>query len=98
MKLGIKKRIKAPLPVVMAVILTMMTGCGSRTSVVVTENENRFQYVSNQTISLDEDYDIWWHADRLTAEERVWQSEMGEAGCVAVTEDTNMENYGQLEA
>lgn len=78
MKLGMKKRIKAPLPVVMTVILTMMTGCGSRTSVVVTENENRFQYVSNQTISLDEDYDIWWHADRLTAEERVWQSEMGE--------------------
>ncbi len=131
-------------------------------------NENQFQYVSNQTISLDEDYDIWWHADRLTAEERVWQSEMGEevshrfltqteqcviseaekgelndmaldaakqvkevyrdielagesfygsnirefthdqceqvvrllgeAGGVAVTEDTNMENYGQLEA
>lgn len=126
-------------------------------------NENRFQYVSNQTISLDEDYDIWWHADRSSVEENAPESEasprsfpqagqsliseaekeqlngmaldaaeqvkevyrdielvgessygsnirefthdqcrqvvrlLGKAGYVGVTEDTNMENYEQIE-
>ena len=27
------------------------------------------QYVSNQMISLDDEYDIWWHSKRLTKEE-----------------------------
>lgn len=126
-------------------------------------NENCFQYVSNQTILLDEDYDIWWHADRSSMEESAPESEasyrsfpqagqfliseaekeqlngmaldaaeqvkevyrdielvgessygsnirefthdqcrqvvrlLGKAGYVGVTEDTNMENYGQIE-
>lgn len=28
-----------------------------------------FQYVSNQMITLEEEYDIWWHSDRLTRKE-----------------------------
>ncbi len=29
----------------------------------------RFQYVSNQMISLEDDSDMWWYSDRLTEEE-----------------------------
>lgn len=31
-------------------------------------DENSFQYVSNQMLSPAEDYDTWWHSDRLTEE------------------------------
>ncbi|MEY8518198.1 DUF6070 family protein [Lachnospiraceae bacterium 29-84] len=30
---------------------------------------DRFQYVSNQMISLEDERDIWWHSNRLTKEE-----------------------------
>ncbi len=30
---------------------------------------NRFQYVSNQTISIEDENDIWWHSERLSEEE-----------------------------
>ena len=30
---------------------------------------DRFQYVSNQIISLEDERDIWWHSNRLTKEE-----------------------------
>lgn len=32
-------------------------------------SEEYYQYVSNQMISLEEDYDTWWHSNRLTKEE-----------------------------
>ena len=30
---------------------------------------DRFQYVSNQALSLEDERDIWWHSNRLTKEE-----------------------------
>lgn len=32
-------------------------------------DEDYFQYVSNQTISLEDAYSTWWHSNRLTEEE-----------------------------
>lgn len=31
--------------------------------------ENRFQYISNQVISMENDFDIWWHSNRFTEED-----------------------------
>lgn len=38
-------------------------------------NEDCFQYVSNQMILPEEDYDAWWHSNRLTEEE--WEEIYG---------------------
>lgn len=41
----------------------------SHTTVIRPSNEDGFQYVSNEIFLPEEDYDIWWHSDRLTEEE-----------------------------
>ena len=41
----------------------------SHRTVIRPLNEDCFQFVSNQMISLEDDSDIWWHSDRLTKEE-----------------------------
>lgn len=41
----------------------------SHRTVIRPLNEECFQFVSNQMISLKDDSDIWWHSDRLTKEE-----------------------------
>ena len=41
----------------------------SHKTVIRPLNEECFQYVSNQIISLDDESDIWWHSNRLTEEE-----------------------------
>lgn len=41
----------------------------SHRTVIRPLNEECFQFVSNQMISLEDDSDIWWHSDRLTKEE-----------------------------
>lgn len=41
----------------------------SHKTVIRPLNEERFQYVSNQIISPEDDYDTWWHSSRLTEEE-----------------------------
>lgn len=33
-------------------------------------SEDCFQYVSNQMITAVDEYDVWWHSDRLTEEQR----------------------------
>lgn len=37
----------------------------SHKTVIRPLDEDHFQYVSNQMISLDEEKDLWWHSDRL---------------------------------
>lgn len=49
----------------------------SHRTVIRPLNEGRFQYVSNEMISLGDDSDIWWHSDRLSKEE--WLETYGEA-------------------
>ncbi|MBD5474206.1 MAG: hypothetical protein HDR20_15335 [Lachnospiraceae bacterium] len=41
----------------------------SHRTVIRPINEDCFQYVSNQMISLNDDSDLWWHSDRLSQEE-----------------------------
>lgn len=41
----------------------------SHKTVIRPLNEDFFQYVSNQIISPEDDYDTWWHSNRLTEEE-----------------------------
>ena len=41
----------------------------SHRTVIRPLNEDCFQFVSNQMISLEDDSDIWWHSDRLAKEE-----------------------------
>lgn len=38
-------------------------------------SEDCFQYVSNQTISIEDESDIWWHSERLSEEE--WKEVYG---------------------
>ena len=47
----------------------------SHKTVIRPLNEDCYQYVSNQVISPEDDYDIWWHSDRLTEEE--WEQIYG---------------------
>lgn len=47
----------------------------SHRTVIRVLDEECFQYVSNQMISLEEDRDIWWHSNRLTEEE--WKEVYG---------------------
>ena len=37
----------------------------SHKTVIRPLEEGGFQYVSNEIISSKEDYDIWWHSDRM---------------------------------
>lgn len=135
----------------------------SHTTVIRPLSEDSFQYVSNEIILPEGNYDIWWHSNRLTEEESEAESEedlwfppqvehclltdaekeelksmaltaagqvkeaykdieitdelsfgsnikeftkeqcrevvslLGNAGYVSVTEDTNMENYEEIE-
>ena len=135
----------------------------SHTTVIRPLSEDSFQYVSNEIILPEGDYDIWWHSNRLTEKESEAESEedlwfppqeehclltdaekeelksmaltaagqvkeaykdieitdefsfgsnikefsrqqcrevvslLGNAGYVSVTEDTNMENYEEIE-
>lgn len=48
----------------------------SHRTVVRPLDGDHFQYVSNQMISSEEEYDIWWHSDRLPREE--WLEIYGE--------------------
>ncbi|MDE5776963.1 MAG: hypothetical protein K2I10_00385 [Lachnospiraceae bacterium] len=41
----------------------------SHKTVIRPLNEDCFQYVTNQMISLEDEHDIWWHSNRLTKEE-----------------------------
>ena len=41
----------------------------SHRTVIRPLNEDCFQYVSNQIVSLENDHDLWWHSGRLTQEE-----------------------------
>ncbi len=41
----------------------------SHRTVIRPLNEEGFQFVSNEMISLEDGSDIWWHSDRLTKEE-----------------------------
>ena len=41
----------------------------SHTTVIRPLSEESFQYVSNEIILPEEDYNIWWHSNRLTEEE-----------------------------
>lgn len=41
----------------------------SHRTVIRPLNEDGFQFVSNQMISLEDEGDIWWHSDRLSGEE-----------------------------
>ena len=41
----------------------------SHRTVIRPLDENCFQYVSNQMLSLEDERDIWWHCNRLTKEE-----------------------------
>lgn len=56
-----------------------------------------FQYVSNQMISLEDEYDIWWHSDRLTKDE--WLEIYGENEQMGYVESTGREagSAGQME-
>lgn len=47
----------------------------SHKTVIRPLKEDHYQYVSNQVISPEDDYDIWWHSDRLTEEE--WEQIYG---------------------
>ncbi len=49
----------------------------SHKTVIRLLDEGGIQYVSNQMIFPEGDYDIWWHSDRLSEEE--WQDVYGEA-------------------
>jgi len=41
----------------------------SHRTVIRPISEERFQYVSNQTVSIEDGNDIWWHSERLSEEE-----------------------------
>lgn len=41
----------------------------SHKTVIRPLGENRFQYISNQIISMENDTDIWWHSNRFTEED-----------------------------
>ncbi len=56
----------------------------SHITVIRPFSEDSFQYVSNEIILPEEDYDIWWHSNRLTEEE--WKAVYGEKEC---TENTD---------
>ena len=43
----------------------------SHITVIRPLSEDSFQYVSNEITLSEGDYDIWWHSNRLTEEERV---------------------------
>ena len=47
----------------------------SHRTVIRLLDEDGFQYVSNEMISLEDDRDIWWHSNRLTEEE--WKEVYG---------------------
>ena len=47
----------------------------SHTTVIRPLGEDSFQYVSNEIILPEGDYDIWWHTNRLTEEE--WKEVYG---------------------
>jgi len=109
----------------------------SHRTIIRPSSGNCFQYVSNQTISIEDENDIWWHSERLskkymencliseaeknelrdnalTAAEQVkeiYKSKeftkeqckevvtlLGKSGLVSVAENTNMENYEDIEA
>ena len=48
----------------------------SHKTVIRPLSEEDFQYVSNEMIPCENNFDIWWHSDRLTEEE--WQETYGE--------------------
>lgn len=48
----------------------------SHITMVYPLNEDSFRYVSNEMLLPEEDYEIWWHSDRLTEEE--WKEIYGE--------------------
>ena len=50
----------------------------SHTTVIRPLSEDSFQYVSNEINLPEEDYDIWWHSNRLTEEE--WKEVYGGNG------------------
>ncbi len=49
----------------------------SHRTVIRPLEEDGFQYVSNQMISLEDERDLWWHSNRLTKEE--WLEIYGES-------------------
>ncbi len=48
----------------------------SHKTVIRPLGDDCFQYVSNQMISQEDDFDFWWHSERLTVEE--WNEIYGE--------------------
>lgn len=42
----------------------------SHTTIIHPLNQNSFQYISNEIFLSEENYDIWWHSNRLTEEEK----------------------------
>lgn len=51
----------------------------SHKTVIRPLDEGGFQYVSNEVILPEEGYDMWWHCDRLTAEEHCLLTEAEKA-------------------
>lgn len=75
----------------------------SHKAVVRPLNDNRFQYVSNQMLSMEEQYDAWWYSRRLTEEE--WKEINGEnefsekeAHCLLTEEEKEELKNAALEA
>lgn len=60
----------------------------SHKTVVRPLDEGGFQYVSNEIISPKEDYDIWWHSDRLTGEDVYEGDAVGEKEAEASGSDS----------